>query len=780
MTTFHNPYHFVPIHEDPNPYDPLRRQAGPTAETFRQEGLKSHDGRLAHDHYRGLSGRLLVKLETKTPLVIGAEQPRPDNDYALVEPYLFKDEPAIPATSLKGMLGTLIEAASHSAMRVMADTRPVSWRQPMQQALSALGRIERDEETGELQLRPLTVPNGTLTGQRIDFGARHDLWCCVFADYGNFKVHIQPPATVPERNKLSYRRIGPGGPFRDGKLSFAIDPHTSRRNHALVLGQRSPGTPLSHAAYRKRRDSGQDVSGYVRGFVRVLGKDDRPDIPNNKYHELFIPYPPDIKKRVAALPIPAHVIEAFNQLADERTAEQAERAKKKGDTLTPRQRLPYLPFGTAEEEKKDRLKKPDDQEAGRIWARLRPGHIVYFDVADTPAHGLHVSALSFSAIWRGLAIKDHAPASLRDFVEHPELRPMTPERQTITPAEWLMGFVEDRANQKAAGTPDKNTAPHPAYAGRLRVSMARLADPAEAEAPGFWVEDPKTPDHRVRLKTLGSPKPPSPQLYMEKKDNPAGFIPKHEIDLARHRAKGRKLYLHQKPNDEPWKTRVTTGEDEEKQRKLKNAVRPISTGQTFWFHIDFDNLAPDELDLLCFALRPTADFRHKLGMGKPIGLGSVKLTPEALCLVDRQARYTTSDPLTAPRYTTIAVEPGTSPATWPTRLWPREKTEAATTTHTTPTDHARRWQNTLEAHYPTIATALRLIGEDTTHHQANNIHTPLTDDQYAGTAGAETNTYQWFAANNHHKNKKRQQLRSLRVGDAKLPTLQKLEKPKKT
>ena len=40
--------------------------------------------------------------------------------------------------------------------------------------------------------------------------------------------------------------------------------------------------------------------------------------------------------------------------------------------------------------------------------------------------------------------------------------------------------------------------------------------------------------------------------------------------------------------------------------------------------VDFDNLSPRELGLLLYALKPAEGFRHKLGMGKPIGLGGVR------------------------------------------------------------------------------------------------------------------------------------------------------------
>lgn len=47
------------------------------------------------------------------------------------------------------------------------------------------------------------------------------------------------------------------------------------------------------------------------------------------------------------------------------------------------------------------------------------------------------------------------------------------------------------------------------------------------------------------------------------------------------------------------------------------------------------------------SLRPSPEFRHRLGLGKPLGLGTVEVAIEGVFLIDRVARYT-KDPLGAP------------------------------------------------------------------------------------------------------------------------------------
>ncbi|RIK38192.1 MAG: TIGR03986 family CRISPR-associated RAMP protein, partial [Chloroflexi bacterium] len=74
-------------------------------------------------------------------------------------------------------------------------------------------------------------------------------------------------------------------------------------------------------------------------------------------------------------------------------------------------------------------------------------------------------------------------------------------------------------------------------------------------------------------------------------------------------------------------------------------MRPLRAGVTFRFTLHFENLADWELGALLWALLlPVQDgktYCHKLGMGKPLGLGSVQIALQELTLQDRRARYTT-------------------------------------------------------------------------------------------------------------------------------------------
>jgi len=89
--------------------------------------------------------------------------------------------------------------------------------------------------------------------------------------------------------------------------------------------------------------------------------------------------------------------------------------------------------------------------------------------------------------------------------------------------------------------------------------------------------------------------------------------------------KGRKFYYHH----HAIKT-ATTNVDE----KYGPWVAPLETGATFRFTVGFENLEDEALDALIAALAlsdnapldgSTVKVRHKLGYGKPAGLGSVRI-----------------------------------------------------------------------------------------------------------------------------------------------------------
>jgi hypothetical protein len=62
-------------------------------------------------------------------------------------------------------------------------------------------------------------------------------------------------------------------------------------------------------------------------------------------------------------------------------------------------------------------------------------------------------------------------------------------------------------------------------------------------------------------------------------------------------------------------------------------------GAVFSFEVEYSNLSESDLNLLLFSLVLWDDTCHKLGMGKPVGLGSAKIEITTLATLDRHNRY---------------------------------------------------------------------------------------------------------------------------------------------
>lgn len=77
-----------------------------------------------------------------------------------------------------------------------------------------------------------------------------------------------------------------------------------------------------------------------------------------------------------------------------------------------------------------------------------------------------------------------------------------------------------------------------------------------------------------------------------------------------------------------------------KTKAMFKPITPLPTGSKFKSRIRFENLSKVELGALLFVLDLEKGMAHKLGLGKPIGLGSIRIDP-VLTLSNRTERYST-------------------------------------------------------------------------------------------------------------------------------------------
>jgi CRISPR-associated protein (TIGR03986 family) len=202
------------------------------------------------------------------------------------------------------------------------------------------------------------------------------------------------------------------------------------------------------------------------------------------------------------------------------------------------------------------------------------------------------------------------------------------DKLCLCPACRVFGWVE---GQSESGQRSKI-----AYAGRLRFEHAQL------------INKPKPESHTLAI--LSSPKPTTTRFYLVNADGypsrtlgPSGEegLPLSEKDAGYdgpgRQIRGRKFYRHHANGKI-----MTTSERTDQNRTIADAL-PKSA--IFQFEVKFENMSPIELGALLWALEMpdpddnTKKLYHRLGYGKPLGLGSVQITVHSVECLNFKKRY---------------------------------------------------------------------------------------------------------------------------------------------
>ena len=136
---------------------------------------------------------------------------------------------------------------------------------------------------------------------------------------------------------------------------------------------------------------------------------------------------------------------------------------------------------------------------------------------------------------------------------------------------------------------------------------------------------------------------------------------------------------------------------------------------------------------------PTAHYEHKIGMGKPIGLGSVRIEVVGMRLIDRGIRYSSTALTGRPRYGHLWRSADLSDAALPMHL--RSTQQASDSADlATPAGLAAAHMHAVRASNPAVFKALELVGDP------GQVVAPVHYPQVEGMS-VEQETYKWFVRN---------------------------------
>lgn len=537
-----------------------------------------------HDRRTGLSGRIECDIEVLTPLFVSDSDgvTTDDNGHDTYPFFNVNGQRLIPGTSLRGPIRSVFEAVTNSTFGVFNDSdQPLFYRMPPEKALGLVPAILEQNANGKAHLR--------LLPGRLDVQPKSkNLYAAWLPAYPN-RDKLQLRDERKHRHVLAKRDlVRVPEDCRDGSECWGAIRKTTNRDKGFPHWQ----VDFIHKDERAVRDwIDREGSGHraMLGYVYATGLN-----IDLKQYERFFFYDPNKPAEYASLA--AEVANRYNALMQDYHDREEEISNSLSSQASGSRRLQPSIFI-------------------KHQFKLFYGALVYVELTGSRGnyeakalYPVNVSRVAYTTPVKDLLPKHALPATDYD---------------ALCLASRVFGWVHPRA--------DDNLQQRVAYAGRVQFSHA-LVNEDDME-PGPFT-----------LQVLGSPNPTSVEFYLNihprnvnaHRDKPHGY------DAPDVSLKGRKLYRHH--GEITMRSKEVQAQEATKfNRSLTEVVKP---GARLRFSIDFQNLQPVELGALLWTLQlQQGDWQgvHRIGYGKPLGLGSVRIATRQLWLIDPKARYVDGD-----------------------------------------------------------------------------------------------------------------------------------------
>jgi CRISPR-associated protein (TIGR03986 family) len=602
MTNFHNPYNFVPA---------LPRESDELGDSELAKQL-SDSSPSGHDTYSDnhWSGRIVVKLKTKTPLLIPAAlKPGDENrGHKTYDLRTLIDQPYLPPTSIKGMLRAAYEAVTNSRLSVfVGHNERLAYRSAASGANDFYPAIVGKRKDGKKGLIILEG-NGILGG---------------VGRLPRYQKNPNPGARDKGENLAGLRYEGTEQlPMYRDKVWVRLNPDNRYENELpREIRDQLPGEELLNNVVTriKLRETGAPPPAggdWRKGLVYITGA----NIDGKIYERIFLE-PEDTEKKFS-IPINENLEKMWEELIKNYQETHTKDIKKRSNLEVPRLPQDYLGREPGKTAYSRHVYTPKSEQ-------LNVGTMCYVQLKDetdlTSALPSDVVAILPVTISRRLY--ELHPKSLLDSSLHPAT-----VIEKLSPADRVFGWARQNDKDKKL-TEDKIGS----YKGQLRIHSVQCTSP-----------DPILSFGRsgFPLAILGQPKPQQTRFYAAKNRQGGAF----DDGTAKNRGykgelqglRGRKVYPHHRDlADEHWENpeqdrtqRTINGHYQEYRRPASSKERDdqnrsirawVKPHKEFTFNVDVVNLSDVELGGLLYLLDLPAEHYHRLGGGKPFGFGSVSL-----------------------------------------------------------------------------------------------------------------------------------------------------------
>lgn len=566
-----------------NPYNFVRYLGAP------REDAGALMGRCApppRDRFLGLSGEIACELEVKTPLFISDSEAIEGDEHKSYRFFTYDGQPAIPGSSLRGMLRGVFEAATNSCFAVLAD-RTLSFRLGANESRDLVpARVERDGE-GRLRLRllPGMVPPQSI-GQKPP--SQYAAWV---RRYTPLRQGRGVPGTTPYA-KRPFSRAGEHGRRCYARLQQYTHPHADPKREFAFFSVEED----------LREDDPRDGQEWIPGWLCVTQQN-----TENKHDERFFFAKPGTPELFSSA-LEDAVLRAYSLLLKDYRDRHADAVQERRDR--------GLDPSSPDMDQDPRKRRPAySRHILEQVGELREGDLVYAKVKQSEA-GYdvdHVVPVSVPRLAYRRSIAQLLPAHLHRCKRY----------DALCPACRVFGWV--RAEGGDASPEDLERV---AYAGRVVVGAA---------APIGGLERLET----TPLAILSGPKPTTALFYLRSSvGSGSEEVPPRpgDYDNEQNQLRGRKLYLRHEAAERAEYRRA--GERRDGQNRT---VRDAVVQGRFCFTARFENLAAAELGALLWSLELDGKGWHRLGYGRPLGFGGVEVTVKSLRVMSPRQRYASLD-----------------------------------------------------------------------------------------------------------------------------------------
>ena len=552
------------------------------------------------------TGKLICTLKTKTPLIIpdsGRPKLNPENNHNSYDFFNLNNKICIPGSEIKGMISSVFEAITNSCMRIFDEKKRLSWRMKPKGADNKNkypGRIKKEDDNLYVyEMKEMRLPY--YDSEKLEDDIRKT---GALGDYNSGdkkqptkvdRLLLENAENIREKlknepDKIKWYKCNPHPGNKEIDTIALIKQNGKCKKIELNAYVRISGPNKFEKIDINKNTKYEDVE---KGFVEDIFHNKVRPIPDEKIVSSCKPNekPRDVKRKRA---VPKYVVEHDNFIyAMEKRCERIFYEFEGNNKLLLNENVKDKFHQLCLEYKENASKIPSVFQT-RLPEnnQLNDGDLIYY-LCDKNNDELVTDIIPVSI---SRSIDDKAIGKKLPY-NHDELRPCVREiiDKEIEKSINKSGIKEVFQHHKDGLCPACSIFGTPFYKGRVSFGFAF---PKKNSVK--LLEDGKY----ITLPLLERPRP-------------TWSMPDKKAEVP-----GRKFYIHH----QGWAKIVEDSKNEKIEQNQNNrSVQAIEQEQEFSFEIRFENLKDWELGLLIYVLNLEPQLAHKLGMGKALGFGSVKI-----------------------------------------------------------------------------------------------------------------------------------------------------------